>query len=218
MQVTLSMNSTKDRFIIEAPAVFKNLVDTIPGRHYDNKARKWDAPLTYPVYLTLWGTFGERLQIGDDVTEWLTDIYFNVIAKSLQLRDLPAAEGYHDLYPHQNADVLFLTNIRRGLLANGLGSGKTRSAVASMRRLYELGEQPFPALVVCPNSTKIAWKREIEAVWPQLRVVVVGGSVTQRRKAFKEFVGTDPCLVHNPPETISRRVKRNLSVLVRLTF
>ena len=209
MDIHVEIDETKEgRVSIQAPAIFKNLVDTIPGRHYNSKERYWDAPLSYPVYLMLLGTFGHRLVVGEKYKKWIDDTYQNQIYPSLIMRDQPSAEGYSFLYPHQNADVRFLTNIERGILASGLGSGKSRSAAATVRRLYEMGKNPFPVLIVCPNSTKISWKREIEAVWPELKTVVVSGSMTQRRRQIKEFVGEEPCLIHNPPEDYKPKGKK----------
>ena len=62
----------------------------------------------------------------------------------------------------------------------------TRQAIAALLLHYQDGQNPFPCLIICPNSMKHTWKREIEAVWPGLEATVVQGSITQRRKLLKE--------------------------------
>lgn len=61
----------------------------------------------------------------------------------------------------------------------------TRQALMTLQQLYMQGTNPFPTLIVAPNSTKIGWKREAETVWPGLEVVVVKGSAAQRRKQLE---------------------------------
>lgn len=175
----------KERIFIRMPMMYKGLLDTISGRKYDNKLNGWTVPLTWPCYVSVCNTFKEKFELGPNLLQWATDMQQNLIRPALELRDLPASEGYPDLYPHQNVDVQFLTLVKRGILASDLGSGKTRSAVASLKRLHQQGENPFPALVVCPNSTKIPWQREIEAVWPGLTVQIVRGTAAQRKKQLQ---------------------------------
>jgi len=183
--------------------MYKDLLTSIPGAHYSSKTFSWSLPLTYPGFLALHTTFNHELKVGERLKAWADEIYREKIGPSLALRDVVQAPGYPDLYPHQNAGVRFLTTAERALLCDGLGSGKTRTTFASVRRLYEMGKNPFPVLVVAPNSTKISWKREIEEVWPGLKVTVVNGTATQRRKQLEEFSGKNPCPIHNVTQTES---------------
>lgn len=73
----------------------------------------------------------------------------------------------------------------------------TFTSFATVRNLFETqGVNPFPMLIVCPNSTKISWKRAIEVIWPGLSVQIIDGSATQRRKQFERFKGEIPCVIH----------------------
>lgn len=83
----------------------------------------------------------------------------------------------------QRAGVAFLVKSRRALLADPPGTGKTAQLIRTLQVLQELGERPFPALVVCPNSLKLStWAEELSTWAPELSVQVVDGTATQRRK------------------------------------
>lgn len=90
------------------------------------------------------------------------------------------------LFDFQAVGAGFLATARQGLLSDDMGLGKTTSTLHAARALYEAGENPFPMLVICPNSVKPSWKREAEAWWPGLKAVVVKGSAAQRRAIMEE--------------------------------
>lgn len=165
---------------------YQELVKALPSSSYNSKTNLWHLNLTWPTCLALQTTFAEKLSIGPNLAQWWKDEYNNRILPSYQLRHvLSVDEGYDFLYPHQRADVQFLSLARRAILANGLGSGKSRSSFATLRHMHEQGEDVFPVLITCPNSTKRGWKNEIEEVMPGLDIRVVDGNVTQRRKLLE---------------------------------
>lgn len=87
------------------------------------------------------------------------------------------------LLGYQRSGVAFLVKSRRALLADPPGTGKTAQLIRTLQVLQEMGENPFPALVVCPNSLKTStWAREIDKWAPEITFKVVDGNATQRRK------------------------------------
>jgi SNF2 family DNA or RNA helicase len=122
----------------------------------------------------------------------MQDLYNNVILPAYNMRSEITPAGWEGLmpdiglYPHQKGDVAFLTTVKRGMLFNGMGSGKSISSMSAVRQLAAQGETVFPMLVACPNSTKLGWKKEILKVWPGLKINVIDGSATQRRKLLEE--------------------------------
>lgn len=83
----------------------------------------------------------------------------------------------------QRAGVAFLVKSRRALLADPPGTGKTGQLIRTLQVLQEMGENPFPALVVCPNSLKLStWARELTKWAPELSTQVVDGNAAHRRK------------------------------------
>ena len=166
-------------------ALHKDLMETIPGCRWSHKENSWHMPLSWAGCLAIRSTFGTDLTIGDNLSKWATDELNNRIWPCLELRTALDAEGADHLYGFQRAGVAFMATAKRALLADEMGTGKTRQALMSLQQLYMKGTNPFPTLIVAPNSTKISWKREAETVWPGLEVIVVKGSAAQRRKQLE---------------------------------
>lgn len=178
---------------------WKEMLHSLPSSKY--KDEKWYFNLSWQMCLALKYTFGQSLTIGPKLKEWSQSEYENVIVPAYNLRSAPDAEGYPRLFPHQRADVKFLSTAKRAILANGMGSGKSQSAFSTIRYLHEQGKSVFPALIVAPNSTKGSWKREVNQVWPGLRVTVVDGTSAQRKKALDIAKGAVPCAIHELGQT-----------------
>lgn len=87
------------------------------------------------------------------------------------------------LLDFQRPGVAFLVRNRRAILADPPGLGKTAQLIRTLQVLAEMDEQPFPALIICPNSLKLStWSFELSKWAPELTVQVVDGNATQRRK------------------------------------
>lgn len=176
---------------------YKELIANIPGARF--KKDRYFLPLEWATSLALKNNLGEHLQVTPEVSAWMRELYSNRIVPALQIRDVPAIEeGYDFLYPHQKADVKFLSTARRAILSNDMGSGKTYSSSATIRYFDEiLKEEIFPLLIVCPNSTKHSWAKEFNTVYPGKKVVVIDGTAAQRKKQFKDFADGGEVLIIN---------------------
>ena len=87
------------------------------------------------------------------------------------------------LLDFQRPGVAFLVRNKRAILADPPGLGKTAQLIRTLQVLAEMGQNPFPALVVCPNSLKTStWSFELEKWAPELTVQIVDGNATKRRK------------------------------------
>jgi SNF2 family DNA or RNA helicase len=170
------------------PFQLKELCNTVPGLLYDKKLNNgtWRMPLSWTGCLALRGTFKQNLDVGPALSEWAANEKATRIDPCMALRDALDADGMEGLYPFQKAGVAFMKNAKRALCCDDMGTGKTRQAIATLLAHYMDGTDPFPALVICPNSMKHTWKREIEAVWPGIVATVVDGSITKRRKQLAE--------------------------------
>lgn len=99
------------------------------------------------------------------------------------------------LYGFQRAGVAFLVKNRRAILADPPGLGKSAQIIRTLQVLSEMGENPFPALIVCPNSLKLStWCFELKQWAPELSVTVVDGSAAQRRKQLAS--GAQVTVIH----------------------
>ena len=69
------------------------------------------------------------------------------------------------------------------LLADGLGLGKTRTALAAQRLRWDAGLMHFPCGITFTTAiSKHDWRREAEKFWPELTVHVMGSETTYQRK------------------------------------
>lgn len=172
------------------PYRYSDVIRSIPTASY--RKPRWLLNKGWATANALKNEFGDLLQVSDDLKAWMGEYYNNTIVPAYKLRDqVKADEIYEGMYPHQNADVLFLSTAKKAILANGMGSGKTRSAIYTLRYLKDQGHEVFPAIVSAPASTKVSWGREFEAAFPGIKVMVIEGTAAQRRKQFKKFHDED---------------------------
>ena len=88
------------------------------------------------------------------------------------------------LLPYQREGVMALLTRRALLLADSMGLGKTIQAIAALRILYHQG-QIESALIVCPASLVTQWRRELARWAPELKVVPVAGSPSERGRLWQ---------------------------------
>lgn len=88
------------------------------------------------------------------------------------------------LHPFQRDGALALIERPRLLLADSMGLGKTIQAIAALRILFAR-QDIASALVVCPASLLIQWRRELARWAPELRALVVSGPPSDRAHLWK---------------------------------
>ena len=84
-----------------------------------------------------------------------------------------------DLMPFQKEGVRALINSERLLLADDMGLGKTLQAIVAVRILC-VQRAVDSILVVAPASLLDQWRRELEKWAPELRAIIVRGSIADR--------------------------------------
>jgi len=185
MSVYVELDSTGTSMLVRAPARYKELTAGIPGSYYSSKDSVWRVPVSWTAGLAIKSTYREELEVGPQLKAWMANEYSTRVLPSFQLKDIEyLEEGDQALYPHQRAGVQYLATARRAILADEPGLGKTAQAIRALAELKNRGENPFPALVVCPNTIKTNWAREFEKWLPGTRVQVINGTPAQRRKQF----------------------------------
>lgn len=186
----------------------QELIQKVPGAKWEKDHSLWRVPLSWAACQQLRGVFGEGLQVGPVLATWsatenegrvgaclaLRDAEDATLPDGLLPKDLPrvgdvlhgeVVEQDWDLEPRQRAGVRFLATARRAALCDGMGSGKTVQTICALRLLEIEGADPFPTIVVCPNSMKATWAKEW-AIWdPRRKVQVVNGGAAARRKQIE---------------------------------
>jgi len=176
-------------------------IKEIPGKRWDKETDRWTLPLSWASCVVLRSQFGERLVVGKALGEWSRGLRYRR-ETALSLREAMApADDYspvndHDekLYPFQIPGADFLVTARNAVLGDEMGSGKTFQTIAALRRVdmmsgvVEEGSEAYPALIVCPNTLKRNWEREIRQWLPEANPFVIHGSAAKRRKQLAEAV------------------------------
>ena len=170
------------KIVLLAGYTQKDQIKAIPGSGWDRDRGVWRVPLSWTTCLALRGTFGAGLEIGPCLNAWAAEERRTRIDPAMAVRELLDAPGDPDLYAHQRGDVAFLLAAKQAIIANEPGVGKTASAIRAARALHNEGKNPFPILIVTPNTVKRTWRREFKKWWPGLTVTVVTGTALQRRK------------------------------------
>lgn len=93
----------------------------------------------------------------------------------------------HGLRSYQQENAKWLVELPLGmrarLLTDGLGTGKTFSALGAMRLRYEQGLVEFPSMLCFTTaSSAFDWKRAANVYWPEMEVHVIGAGAKAKRK------------------------------------
>lgn len=177
----------------------KQLVQEIAGARWLGEQRVWTVPLSWAACLQLRAAFPDTLEVGPALAEWSWAEFRNRVEPATALRSrITRLPGDFDerLYDFQTSGIEFLIVASRvqdgdpsggAMLSDDMGLGKTAQILAALRKLraaiVEFGaDDVLPACVICPNSVKNGWEKQV-ALWqaPVTPYSVVGGAA-QRRK------------------------------------
>lgn len=181
------------RIILESEYREREMIKLLPGARWDTNAQTWWCPLSWAACMQLRGIFSTDLSVGPALGAWARDERDTRVAPCLALRTAEDADlPYPDLYPFQRAGVLLMATAKQALNGDDMGLGKT---VQGIMALEHLGDDAYPALIVCPNSKKFDWKAEVKnseliggfsKFAPHRRVVVIAGGKSARVKLIEQ--------------------------------
>lgn len=198
-----SVDRDLNRILVKASLSDKDRLSVIPGSAWHKATDTWRLPLTWPACLQLRGVFKGDLELDESLTAWAWEFRRDFLQPADVVREameLSSADGalfgavnaaidriesgdQLRLKAFQRAGVAYLTVTGCAGLFDEMGTGKTVQLIRTLQVLEAFGRQPFPALVVCPNSLKnTVWLRELAEWAPELRVVIVEGSMAKRRE------------------------------------
>jgi SWI/SNF-related matrix-associated actin-dependent regulator 1 of chromatin subfamily A len=104
-----------------------------------------------------------------------------------------------ELRPFQRAGVAYALQARRLFIADEQGLGKTVEALAALEE-----DEAYPAVVICPASLKLNWRREIERWLPHRSLHVVVGTGRAIPKAEITVLNYEIVHAHRERLAISR--------------
>jgi SNF2 family DNA or RNA helicase len=118
----------------------------------------------------------------------------------------PAVLTGGELYPHQKQGVAWLMRAKAGILAFATALGKTNTAVTAAAKLQEEGKAKR-CLFVVPSARKIGTIRDIKALFPGKKVVLVDGTPAERARQYRDaetadFVVAGYGLIQREPEKL----------------
>lgn len=181
----------------------KPLINQIPGKRWDAAMHRFTLPLSWAACIQARALFGDRLKVGILLGGW-SRLEKARRDESMELRSaVKKVNSYaydvdndhaDKLYPFQVPGRDFLVQAKFALLGDEMGSGKTLQALAALRAVSK-SEDAYPALVLCPNSTKRNWSNEVRMWLPEANPIVVSGSAAQRRKILATVAETPNAVV-----------------------
>lgn len=123
-----------------------------------------------------------------DETRVLRNLGFDVPDPMPMHYDWPKVSGRHDPFAAQRDTASFLTMNSRAFCLNGMGTGKTNSALWAYDYLRRT-KQVKKVLVVCPLSTmERTWADSVFNTFSHLDAVVLHGTRDRRTKLLKQDV------------------------------
>lgn len=166
-------------------------IERIPGKAWDPEQKQWTVPISWATCVQLRAEFGMKLTIGPNLVKWATNERSSRVDQAMKLREMlnvevPSGDLNEDLYPFQAAGVEFLLQARDALLGDEMGTGKTIQVLEALRVRQWYKKDALPALVICPNTTKTNWAREMKRWFPSANPYIVAGSLPVRRRILAQ--------------------------------
>src|SRR5688500_175086 len=176
-------------------------IKMIPGKKWDRKAKRWTLPKSYAACIVLRELFGDRIVVEPELAAWARSEreHRNEVLSLREALSLAGSSDYtngHDniLYPFQIPGRDFLVKAGNALLGDEMGVGKSLQTLSAIRAVDMIGEA-YPVLVVCPNSLKRNWEREIKRWLPEANPFVIQGSAAKRRVQINEAAEADNAII-----------------------
>ena len=150
-----------------------------------------------PMYRTLYlnklleNVAGIEVQKNSDYKELVNDLTDKEVDK-----DIKIPEGLKcKLRYYQKTGYKWLKTLEQyklgGILADDMGLGKTVQILALLLDYKENEKHPLPSIVITPSSLALNWKSEIEKFTDGMKILVMGGSLEERKKKIDSINNYD---------------------------
>lgn len=133
-----------------------DLIKEIPGHRWNHAKKVWSVPIHQRELVMELARKTKAEIIKIDVTpEQLGEV---APMPDLQI-ELPIKAT---LRPYQEKGIARAMELKRLIIGDEQGLGKTLQSISTLVGLEQMGEKVFPCVIICPASTKINWQREWE--------------------------------------------------------
>lgn len=145
-------------------------VKQIPGVTWDKKNKHWVAPATSLREAINWAEkFGIEVEPDAYTTRDRITEHHETLARESRDTDADIEVAGLPLLAYQRAGVRYAARARRCFIADDMGLGKTIQAIATLEFLGDA----YPAVVVCPPTLVLNWKKEYEKWLPTRAVATI---------------------------------------------
>lgn len=136
----------------------------------------------------------EELPVSFSISKRLQQIQKQILGETTFTAQKVPVDIQAKLRNYQLEGVHWLERLRRmhlnGILADDMGLGKTLQAIIAITQSKQ--EKPdSPSLIVCPTSLVYNWQEEFHKFNLKLKVLVIDGIPSQRKKLMKEIGQND---------------------------
>lgn len=153
--------------------------------------------LKVPMYRTMYlnklleNLSGVEIQKNQEYKELVNDI-----SGKKEYEDVKIPEGLKcKLRYYQKTGYRWLKMLEEyklgGILADDMGLGKTVQILALLLDYKENENHPLPSIVITPSSLALNWKSEIEKFTDGMKVLVMGGTLEERKKKIDNINNYD---------------------------
>lgn len=167
---SMTVSDSKVFLLFSYDPVKVRAVKRIPGITWDKKTSAWVAPMSSLSECAEWA---KQFSIHvDDETEAQIQRIINTRTELIEQSRLTEADldvAGLPLLAYQRAGVKYASSAKRCFIADDMGLGKTLQAIATLEYVWD----SYPAVVVCPPTLVLNWKKEYEKWLPDRKVVTV---------------------------------------------
>jgi SNF2 family DNA or RNA helicase len=151
-------------------------VKQLPGVTWDSKSKAWRVPRTAVREAIQWAAMFKidvPAELHLDAEEFAEVSKKRADASRASSAEIKIPNISGSLLPYQMAGVSYAHQARRCFIADDMGLGKTLQALATLEYCASLGEDVYPAIVMCPSNLVLNWKAEVEKWIPSRKATVV---------------------------------------------
>lgn len=175
---SMTVSKNKVHLLFGYDPVKVRAVKRIPGITWDTKTSAWVAPLSSLSECAEWAK-QFSIHVDEDTEAQIAHIIAtrNELIEQSRLTEADIDVAGLPLLAYQRAGVKYASSAKRCFIADDMGLGKTLQAIATLENV----PNSYPAVVVCPPTLVLNWKKEYEKWLPNRKV-----STVKNRSEFPE--------------------------------